>query len=324
MNASTRARLSLALREFIAARPWRHVRPDQLFGVRDAGAGRLACASIFGRQARGPGLQLALGEGGFELLGALREGRIEDEEFSRNSDILAAVTRPARVEKVPVVGAARLGRLGSWLLRACFKPRWEDFRVPAEEEAAFLSRALRAVARWAGPEAAEAFSAPEPLWPVLSLSGPWENLRLRETHETFSARAERRPPLLVLSEEVLSSLGSRPKAGTLVVRLFKDSPPDPETPYEFVAMYFLPGTIPVEINVLPADASVLGAGRRLAELLANPEFPVPRRLDTDSYPFLLHAGEALEKAGIEARYVEDLAPEGEVFLRLMEVLARAS
>lgn len=324
MQRRTRARLSLAMREFVAARPWRHLRPTHLFGLRDEDAGRLACAAILGAEARGPGLILALGEGGFDLCGAMRGGGIEGEDFLRNAALLTAFSHGPDQARVPVRQGVALGRWGRLRLVATFKAGWGEYRTLTEAEGEFLSRALRAATRWAGPAAARSFLAPAPVFPVISLSGPWKSLRLRETMEAAPGRADRRPPPLVLPEALLSSLPSRPREGTLVVRFFRDALPRSEPPFELLTMYFLPGTVPVAMELLPAEGSVLAAGKHLVKLLAMPGFPAPRRLETDCAAFLQHGGEALGEAGIDARDNEGLPPEREVLLRIKAHLERES
>ncbi|MCI0587214.1 MAG: hypothetical protein L0323_10280 [Planctomycetes bacterium] len=149
-------------------------------------------------------------------------------------------------------------------------------------------------------------------------------LRARQTNSIRIPFEMRMPGGARYPEALLSSLPSRPREGTLVVRFFRDALPRSEPPFELLTMYFLPGTVPVAMELLPAEGSVLAAGKHLVKLLAMPGFPAPRRLETDCAAFLQHGGEALGEAGIDARDNEGLPPEREVLLRIKAHLERES
>ncbi|MGH7150745.1 MAG: hypothetical protein ACREIU_08610, partial [Planctomycetota bacterium] len=212
MDPLARERLSAAAREFLAAEPWRFLRPGHLVGIRDEESGRLACALLLARGRRRLGLLLGLGPEAFE-------------RFSRRWRKIASGT-----DLAPGSGGFLFGTmsrsgwttdrpswqgLGEWrgevvVACSCIPP--DEVRPPSEEEAGFLARALRALARWAGPGSGMSFLAPPPGYPVLTLAGRG-GLAIRESFESIAPPRLLPPPLLV-RPEVRDSIPSVATADT--------------------------------------------------------------------------------------------------------------
>lgn len=149
MNQQARERLQTAARRFLAARPWRAVGDDYLFGLHDRDGDRFGCASVMGAAGIEFGLTVNLGAAGFELLRRLHEDEIDYSTLLAQTSGVSFLfsqrgegDHPLQVSAklVPREGGAP-GYLTAWRFVPGQPPRALD-----SEEAQFLSRCLEAVA----------------------------------------------------------------------------------------------------------------------------------------------------------------------------------
>ncbi len=300
MDPRARERLSAAAQEFMAAEPWTRLSPRHLVGIRDRPSGRLACALVAAEGHEDRALLLGLGPGAFERfsLSWKRIARARDLPEEEKGLVFSTI---GPIDLGPA--GSPWAKLGSWngrLLGACTCISPDDIRPPSTGEANFLARALRALAKWAGPGSAKAFLAP-PTFPVLTVLGG-EPLEIRESLESIAPPKVGPLPLLV-RPEVRDAIPSVATVDAYHLHLLVPAREPGEERWRILALCDHARRKVVAAAPVPEDGLEWRGAEALldalaGDLLCSAPPPRPARIVTDFRPLYERAREAVESLGI--------------------------